>query len=250
MSHRIQRLLLLSFSLTFCQNSFAQSQNPARKVLDGMIEALGGQAFLDVREIHTTGRFFSFVRGDLAGSDLFVDYIKFPDMERTEFGKERFKTITINRGTQGWKIEGRDKDRKVEPQSAKQAEDFVRDFKTGFDYVARFVLDLPRTTAQGLGTESIDFKRADVIEVRDPSKNVITIFIDRDSRLPVKIQVRRVDDPAVREELFGNWHKIQGVMTPLFISRSTGGVKTMEIRLDTASFNSGLADTLFTPPSK
>jgi hypothetical protein len=222
----------------------AQSQS-ARQLADQMIAALGGSAFLDVQEIHTTGRYFSFSKGELSGGDLFVDYIRFPDTERTEFGRERSKTITINKGSEGWVINTREK--QVEPQPASQSEDFVVGFKTSFDYVLRFVLSHPQTTVQSLGNEIIDFKRADVLEVRDPVKNLIRFYIDRTTRLPVKMQVRRVNEREVREDLFGNWHSFQGVMTPMFVSRSTDGLKTMEVRLDTAAYNSGLADSLFTP---
>ena len=53
----------------------------AAKLIDQMLKALGGQSFLDVKDIHTTGRFFGFTRGELSAGDLFSDYIKFPDME-------------------------------------------------------------------------------------------------------------------------------------------------------------------------
>ena len=211
-----------------------------------MIEALGGQTFLDVKDIHTSGRFFSFSKGDLSGSDLFADYIKFPDMERTELGREKNKSITINKGNDGWKIEPKND---PEPQPIVQAEEFVKNFKTSFDYVLRFVLKQPQTTMQTLPAEIIDFKRTDVVELRDPAKNRIRFYVDRQSRLPVKMQVRRADRPNIQEELYGNWHKFQGVMTPLFVSRSTDGVKTMEIHAETAAYNSGLADNLFSAPA-
>jgi len=92
----------------------------------------------------------------------------------------------------------------------------------------------------------VDFKRTDIIELRDPSKNRIRFYIDRESHLPVKMQVRRSDDSKLREEQYSNWHKFQGVNTPLFVSRYTDGVKTMEIRADMAAYNSGLSDNLFT----
>src|SRR5262245_54421109 len=108
-------------------NAAAQSRgNRSNPVLDAMIEALGGATFLDVKEIHTSGRFFSFSKGELSGSDHFEDYIKMPDMERTEFGTNRNKEISINRGSEGWKIIGR---KEAEPQPVKQTEEFVANFK-------------------------------------------------------------------------------------------------------------------------
>jgi hypothetical protein len=238
-----------SFLLPLCLCVFvftAVAQVRSNPVIDQMIEALGGPAFLDVKEIHTTGRFFAFTKGQLSGGDLFVDYIKFPDMERTEFGREKNKSISINKGTEGWKIEPKEE---PEPQTPGQTAEFLADFKTSFDYVLRFVLKHPQTTAQILPSEIIDFKRADVVELRDAAKNRIRFYVDRASHLPVKMQVRKANESSIREELFGNWHKFQGVMTPLFVTRSKDGVKTMEIRAETAVYNSGLAETLFSPPA-
>jgi hypothetical protein len=240
--------VFLALGLAFgAANSAAQSRaSRSNPVLDAMIEALGGQTFLDVKEIHTSGRFFSFSKGDLSGSDHFEDYIKMPDMERTEFGANKNKLeVTINRGKEGWKVVGK---KEVEPQPVKQTEDFLANFKTSFDYVIRYALQSPQTTIQNLPTELIDFKRADVVEIRDSTKNLMRFYVDRATHLPIKMQVRRANQTAINEELYSNWHKFQGVMTPLLVSRSTNGVKTMEIRAEMAVYNPGFPDTLFAPP--
>jgi outer membrane lipoprotein-sorting protein len=245
----MKKLIAFTFvmALAFTLSS-AWAQSRSNPMIDAMIQALGGPAFLDVRDIHTSGRFFSFSKGELSGSDLFDDYIKFPDMERTEFGREKNKSVTINKGSAGWKIEGKNE---AEPQPAVQADEFLASFKTSFDYVTRFVLKQPQTTIQTLPTELIDFKRADVVEVRDAAKNRIRFYIDRTTHLPIKMQVRRVNQSKVDEERYANWHKFQDVMTPLLVSRSTDGLKTMEIRAETAVYNSNLSDNLFTvPPAK
>src|SRR5215472_9349652 len=226
------------FVLVLCLCTFAvtvHAQSRPNPTIDQMTQALGGQAFLDVKDIHTTGRFFAFTRGELSGGDLFSDYIKFPDMERTEFGGAKNKSITINRGKEGQKVEG-----KKDPvqQTPGEVEDFLKEFKTSFDYVLRFVVGERPTTIQSLPTEIIDFKKTDVVELRDASKNRIRFYIDRETHLPIKMQVRRNDDAKLREEEYANWHKFQGVSTALFVSRYTDGVKTMEIRPETVVYNS------------
>jgi len=231
----------------FAGPSAAQTPQ-AGKIIDEMILALGGQAFLDVDDIHTTGRFFQFKRGELASGDNFADYIKFPMAERVEFGREKNKEITVNNGKEGWKMVPKDKE--AQEQLAAEIQEFQASFKTTFDYLTRFSLSNPQTTLQHIGSEIVDFNRADVIEIRDPLKNRIVLFIDRRTKLPIKMQVRRIDEKVVREERFGNWHKFQGIMTPLFVSRFTDGEKKMEIRLNTAVYNSGLPASLFTAPKK
>src|SRR5262249_11602795 len=127
-----------------------------------------------------------------------------------------------------------------------EVEEFTKSFKTSLDYVVRFVIKDRQTTIQNLGTEMVDFKRTDVIELRDPAKNRIRFYIGREDHLPVKLQVRRSDDSKLREEQYANWHKFQGVSTPLFVSHYTDGVKTMEIHAENVVYNSGLSETLFT----
>ncbi|HYR43745.1 MAG TPA: hypothetical protein VER98_12015 [Terriglobia bacterium] len=240
-----QRILCV---VTLCLCAFVltgPAQTRPAQVIDQMIEALGGAAFLDVRDIHNTGRFFGFTRGELSSSDVFSDYIKFPDMERTEFGTLSRRSATINRGKEGWKILAK---KDPQSQSAVEAEEFLKGFKTSFDYVLRFVLKERQTTIQNLPGEMIDFKRVDVVELRDAEKNRLRFYVDRDTHLPVKMQVRRTDESKLHEEQYANWHKFEGVMTPLFVSRLTDNVKTMEIHLETADYNSGLSDNLFAPP--
>jgi len=245
-THAIVLFLVLQGS------AFAQTTPAAKQILDSMITALGGKQFLDVKEIQTTGRFFMFKRDAVSASDIYADYLKFPDMDRVEFGKDKQKTIQINRGLEGWMVAPPEKgkgDPEVTEQSASQTEDFLRNFKTSFDYVVRFVVNNPRTSVISTGSESVDGKRADVLEVRDPDKNLMRIFIDRESRLPVKMQTRMTSDSIQHEEIYANWHRFDGVMTPLMVVRYKGGVKTMEIRAEKAAYNPGFADSLFSPPA-
>ena len=241
--------VLIGFSLCLCVSVLTtQAQSRGTQTIDQMIEALGGRAFLDVQETHMTGRFFGFTRGELNSADIFVDYIKYPDMERTEFGgpNPKNKVISINRGKEGWKVEPRKDTVEMTPG---EVEEFLKTLKTSYDYVLRFVIKERQTTVQNLPAEIIDFKRTDVVELRDPAKNRIRFYIDRNTRLPLKMQVRRNDDSKLREEQYANWHKFQGVATPLFLTRYTDGVKTMEIRAETVVYNSGLADSLFAQPT-
>lgn len=245
MFRRILRFLLLCLCV-LAGTRPAEAQTKATQLIDQMIDALGGQTFLDVKDIHTTGRFFAFTRGQLSGSDIFSDYIKLPDMERVEFGPTTRRTTQINRGKEGWKIVAK---KSPEPQSPGEIEEFLKGLKTSLDYVLRFTLEERQTTVQPLPSEMIDFKRIDVVELRDPEKNRIRFYIDRDTHLPIKMQVRRTEESKLHEEQYSNWHKFEGVMTPLYVSRLTDNVKTMEIHLETSAYNSGLSDNLFAPPA-
>lgn len=245
--------IAIAFLLVFAAFTPAgQAQTPsAEKVFDSMIEALGGKVYLDVKETQVSGRYFTFKRDAVSGSDLYADYIKFPDMERTEFGKEKDKTIQITKGKEGWKVtppvKGKIPD--VQPQSKAEINEVLDDIKTGFGYVTRFVVNTPRTSLVNAGTELVEYKRTDVLEIRDPQKNLMRVYVDRATHLPVKVQRRNADESTVKEELYANWHKFDGVMTPLMVVSYKDGVKIQEVRAEKVAYNPGFADSLFAPPA-
>jgi outer membrane lipoprotein-sorting protein len=246
-----QSIRLVGFLIAFALTVSAQAPSSAQKIFDSMIEALGGKAYLDVKEIQVSGRYFTFRKNEVSSSMLYADFIKFPDMERTEFGKDKDKRIQINNGKEGWNVtpplKGKIPD--VQPQTKAQVQEFLDGFKTSFDCVPRFVVNTPRTSLVNAGTELVEYKRTDVLEIRDAQKNLMRIYVDRQTNLPVKVQRRNADESTVREEAYANWHKFDGVMTPLMVVSYKDGVKTMEIRAEKVAYNPGFPDSLFVPPA-
>jgi hypothetical protein len=158
-------------------------------------------------------------------------------------GPAKNRTVTINSNGTGWMMEHGE----VWEQSIEQLADFAASFQTSYEYVTRFVLEDPDIALVDLDPETVDFKRADVVEFRDAAKHRIRFYVDRATRLPLKMQVRLAGDTLVRDETYANWHRFGNVQTPLLVTRYRDGVKVMEIRLETVSYNSGLADSLFAP---
>jgi outer membrane lipoprotein-sorting protein len=223
----------------------ALAQSNAREILDKAIQKLGGAAYREVKDIEAHGRFFQFQRGQMVGGEFYTDYLKFPDKERTEFGKKG-KTVRINNGDKGWNVQ----DKEVEAQIEDQVEVFWEEFKVSLDYILRIVVDEEETTVQFVGREMLDFKRVDILELRNEDRTRINLYIERDSGLLVKKTVRRLDDPSVHEEIYSNYHLIQDVLTPLLITRYTDGAKTMELRMSEVIYNTGVSDLLFSATIK
>jgi len=234
---------VLIFAIGFSPAAGAQT-NKATEVVTAMVNALGGQSFLDVKEIQATGKAFGFKGTRSVGSEVFLDYIKFPDKERIERGTYRIKPTSIYNGDSGWEVN----DKKVETVSAAAAKEYQNAFKSGFQYVSRFILNRPELALLHAGTEMIEFRRNDVIEFRD-SGTFYRLFVDQQSHLPTKIQVRRNGESLLREEQFANWHDFQGMPTALFVIHYKDGEKTMEVRFDNVIYNPGLADSLFAAPT-
>ena len=71
------------------QTSAQTNQQKARAVVDQMIAALGGQAYLNVQDYYAEGRSGSFHNESLVSWSLFYRYWKSPDKDRYEITKER-----------------------------------------------------------------------------------------------------------------------------------------------------------------
>jgi hypothetical protein len=234
---------LIGVLTLFCTPAGAQSDKSSTVVND-MITALGGKAFLEVREIQSSGKIFGFKNDLMSASDVFVDYVKFPDKRRTEYGTYRIKPAEIINGDTGWNIDLP----KIEAKPPAEAKSLQAGFKTGFQYVARFILNRPGLVMQYVGTEMISYRSNDIIEFRD-SGNLLRLFVDQQSHLPTKLEVRRQGETFMREEQFANWHDFQGIKTALFIIRLKDGEREREIRYENVSYNPGMADSLFAPPA-
>ena len=139
----IRQALIVVVFLILSTNGYAQTTPAARQLLDAMIKALGGQQFLDVKEIQTSGRFFVFNRGEISQSDVYTNYWKIPEMDRIEFGKDKIKPARINNGDEGWTLTppAKGKDPEVEKQSGADIDEFLKGFRTSFNYVMRFVVN-------------------------------------------------------------------------------------------------------------
>ena len=241
MKRRYLLARFVSAAILLSQPAQSWAQENAREILDRAIQTLGGSAYLNLIDVKSHGRVYQFQRGELSGASVFTDYLKFPDKERTEIGDDG-KIVRINNRDQGWNID----DKEVEAQLDEQVEVFWEEYKVSLDYVLRVVIAQPDSTLQYIGREMIDFKRADVLEIRNEDRTRIDLYVDRESGLLMKKTVRRLDDPSVHEEVYSNYHEIQNVLTPLLIHRYTDGLKTTEIRFDEVNYDTGLPDEFFT----
>ncbi|MGH9567234.1 MAG: hypothetical protein ACRD4I_14710, partial [Candidatus Angelobacter sp.] len=70
-------------------NDAQKNQQEARRMLNQLIQALGGQAYLTLQDSFTQGRYGRFHNEVMVGGTVFSRYWKWPDQERYELTKER-----------------------------------------------------------------------------------------------------------------------------------------------------------------
>src|SRR5215203_472501 len=126
-------ILLLIISLLFAQSPAPSTSvdEKSQQIIDHAIEVLGGQKYLGVQTVIGKGFYTTFKDGVSQIPARFLDYISYPDSERTEFSGAGIRTIQTNIGNTGWTFDGAVK--KIADQSPAQVEDFKRALKTSLE---------------------------------------------------------------------------------------------------------------------
>ena len=250
------RLRLISlwvvFILSTCVAAAAQENPPAsgaeqaRQILDRSIQALGGAAYLNVRDITRRGRLYSFDRGELADpGERFVDYVKFPGKERLEIGKKG-NIVYINDNDQGWELDRQG----IREMTPAQTKDFMEGNQRDIDYLLRIRLQQEKLALYYLGREFSDNRTVHVIELVDETNESVKLLIDAGTYLPMQLRYRIRDilsgDWVDVVEHYGKYITVQGITTPLYLTRQRAGVRTFEVYFTEVQYNTGVPDALFT----
>jgi len=255
MNARLLAIPLLITLFATAQTSTAPAPSPAsnsqdvnarkaRQILDQMIQALGGQAYMSIQDMSQEGRGYSFYQGkpDSLGT-VFWLFWKFPDKQRVELTKQR-DVITINNGDDGYDVTYRG----TALEDKEQLQTYNRYRKHSLENVLRVWLTKPNVALFYDGTAVAEQKATDSVTVMDGDDSV-TIFVDRYTHLPVKktFTWRDPNDRLRNEEaeIYDAFRPEQGVMTPHVTMRSRNGETTSQRFITSVKYNTGLADSMF-----
>jgi hypothetical protein len=223
-----------------------QSAAKAKELIQGMIQALGGNAYLKAQDETCTGKAAQFgSSGALDDYGSFFDYEKFPDKDRTEFSKKR-NIVQIFNGNQGWTLDRGG----VTDAPADAIADNQRELGVDFDHIMRYGLNEPGMIFRYDGPDVVDLQEAEWVEIDDPEGHEIRIAIAKLTHFPIRKNVA-MRDPKTQmrtEEVdyFSNFHSTDGITIPFQVTRIRNGLKVFQIFYDTCKFNTNLADSFFT----
>src|ERR1041384_4250937 len=130
-------VFLLILSLLFVQTPApsVSVDEKSQQIIDRAITTLGGPKYLGVQTAIGKGFLTSFKDGMSQLPARFLDYIQYPDRERTEFVGGGIRTIQTNTGDTGWLFDGGPK--KISDQTPAQVEEFKRTIRTSLEYLLR-----------------------------------------------------------------------------------------------------------------
>jgi hypothetical protein len=245
-------LIAVTLCLGILRPAHGQDEEKIRKLFEDAIQAMGGDTYLNVTDIVSAGNLFLFDReGNSSGLIKYDDWTKLPDKSRNEVGnRKKLRDVRVfNLETnEGWILEGQKETRDATPAEMKEFRNAV---KHSIDSIFRFRYKDPANKLFYLGPGEGSEVNLEVVRLLDPENDETTIYFDRLSKLPAKLEYRSVDKRGVRlrhVEEFSQWFKIQGVNTPKRIDGFINGMKSSQIFVLQITYNNNLADSFFSKP--
>ena len=222
-----------------------ENARKAKTLLDQMVEALGGNAYLNIEDVSQEGRTYSFHLGESEGTGvLYWRFYKFPDKERVELTKKR-DVVYVYRGDKGFEITYKG----TRSDDPKAVSDYLRRRQYSLDWVIRKWLSEPGIALFYEGHTIAAQKDAEQVTIMTASNESVTLCIDSSTHLPVK-KTYSWRDPTdkqrnIEDEVFDNYRPVQGVMTPYSVTRFYNGDMSSQRFLNSVSYNKGLNDSMF-----
>jgi len=252
-------ILLLILSLLVAQTPAPPATSvdeKSQQIIDHAVEVLGGQKYLGVQTVIGKGFYTIFKDGVSQLPARFLDYISYPDSERTEFTGAGIKTIQTNSGNTGWTFDGAVK--KIADQSPAQVADFKQAIKTSLEYLLKGYWKKEGGKITYVGRREAGLaKRNEAIRLTYPDGWWIEYEFGAKDYLPAKIIYKRqrkdMDSgdmvEMTEEDQLLKFITIDGVTAPWVVDHFVNGKQTSRINYESVQYNQRFAENLFTKPT-
>lgn len=232
-----------------------------RILLDQMVAALGGDAWLHRKDMTVRGRTAAFFRGapngyvvEYSGNRQFAQDGR-PEAERIGFITDKSmilpgKKIDI---VQVW-INGNGyevtyKGRTALPKD--QVEDYFRRRNHSIESVINEWLKQPGVMVIAEGTSMVERRLADKVTVLSANNDAVTIELDATTHLPLRrtfewrnVQFKDHDEDV---EQYDDYHTFQGLPTAMTLTRYHNGDMASQRFYSQVEYNTALSPELFNP---
>jgi hypothetical protein len=233
----------------------------AKKVIDGALQALGGEKFLAMEDRIESGRAYSFYREQLSGLSIARIYTRYLTLaegktgedlgvrEKQAFGKAEDSSVLF-REDGAWEITFRGA-RILETERIARFKDTTL---RNIFYIFRQRLKEPGMIFESRGADVIQNVPVEIVDITDSENRLVTVYFHQSTKLPVR-QAWNWRDPQTRERndevtTFNRYRDTgSGVQWPYQIERQRNGEKVYEIFSDSVMVNQNLSDSAFASPT-
>jgi hypothetical protein len=225
------------------------NQQKARAIVDQMVQALGGQAYLSAQDYYAEMRTGSFHNETLEGWNLTYRFWKWPNSERDEITKQR-DIVRLYLGDKAYEITYKGI-QPLNPEKEDRVKQALQRRYYSLENVVREWLKEPGVLLLDEGSSISEGQMAEKITIINSRNESVTILVSPDTHLPMEKRFS-VRDPRYRDRdeettIYGNWKVIQGINTPrILLTRRNGETVYQEIFLN-VTYNTHPAEALFDP---
>lgn len=218
----------------------AQNTKKAHAVLDAMVQAMGGAAWLNVKNVMQHGHVAAFYHNqpNLGTTELWV-YHQWPDKDRIDVTKHR-DVVEFYIGREGWEVTYRGK-RAIPKDLLDEA---LRRRDHSIELAIKVWLKDPNTILIYEGQKMAERHLAEQVTLISPQNEAITIQVDAQTHLPLK-RTFEWRDPVYKDknrdaEEYDDYHVIDGLPSPFSITRYTNDEMTRQYYIDKVEYNQDL----------
>ena len=232
-----------------------------RVLLDEMVQAMGGKAWLDRRTITMTGRTAQFFRSQPTG--VVTEYQAFrklpttttTEAERVEFitdksmilpGKKR-DVVQVWTADNGYELTYKGKT----TLPTEQVQDYLRRRNHSLEYVVERWLAAPGVEVVSEGSTMVNRHLADRISILSANNDAVTIDLDQTTHLPLsrtfEWRNEQFKDHDEDREDYDDWHPVDGIPTALTLTRYRNGDMISQRFLTKVEYNKALPAETFDP---
>ncbi len=243
------------------QSASGSEEQQGKKLIDQMIEALGGQAWLDRKDMQYSGRTAAFFRGAPNGTVIdFNGWRRFPDgsqqgAERIGFltdksmilpGK-KIDVVQIWKDNNGYEVTY--KGRTTLPKD--QVADYYRRQSHSVESIVQDWIKAPGVMILSEGRTMVERRIADKVTILSANNDAITLELDASTHLPIRRTFRwrneTFNDFDEESETYSDYHDVQGIPTAYTTTRYRNGDMVSQRFLTRIVLNQGLSPDLFNP---
>jgi hypothetical protein len=218
----------------------AKNAQQARAALDAMVRALGGPAWLNMKNMMREGHVAGFDHGNPGeGTTEYWEFHAWPDQDRIEFTKHR-DVVQFYVGREAWEVTYRGK----APLPQEQLDDSLRRRDHSIETVVKSWLNDPKTILVFEGQRLAERHLADQVTLISPQNEAVTIQMDTQTHLPLRRTFEWRDpvfkDKNIDAEEYDDYHTFDGIPTAFTITRFKNQEIVRQFFVDHVSYNQQL----------
>jgi hypothetical protein len=222
------------------EDEAARNAKQARAALDAMVQALGGPAWLNMKNRFEHGHAAGFFQGNPDPGTLeMFEFHSWPDHDRIEATKHR-DVIEFFIGREGWEVTFRGK--RAIPKD--QLDDYLRRRDHSIETAVKVWLNDPKTILVYEGQHLASRHLAEQVTLISPQNEAITILMDAETHLPLKRSFQWRDplykDKNTDSEEYDDYHVIEGIPTAMRITRYKNEDIVRQFYVDKVHYNQDL----------